>query len=151
MENNLKNLSEHALLLGTSEYLNDPRVVFAVVKFKAKIMSRQSLDTLLLIHFFQKAFLELLLLDRKILNKKLKCSYSIYDILWVIVDPQKLFVKRQQTPKADAHGPSIVPCKAVHSEKLRNFYHTYLQPLLGEKKVLRILSLQIFFSGIRTT
>ena len=42
-------------------------------------------------------------------------------MLWLIVDPQKLFVKRQQTPKAEAHGPSSVPSKAVHSEKLRNF------------------------------
>ena len=54
-------------------------------------------------------------------NEKLKFSYIKYDILWLIVDPQKLFVKRQQTPKAEAHGPSSVPSKAVHSEKLRNF------------------------------
>ena len=54
-------------------------------------------------------------------NKKLRYSYIKYDILWLIVDPQKLFVKRQQTPKPEAHGPSNVPAKAVHSEKSRNF------------------------------
>ena len=47
--------------------------------------------------------------------KSIKKSYHKYDLLWLIVDPQKLFVKIQQTPKAEAHGPSMVPCKAEHS------------------------------------
>ena len=56
-------------------------------------------------------------------NKKLRYSYIKYDILWLIVDPQKLFVNRQQTPNPEAHGPSNVPAKSVHSEKSRNFYN----------------------------
>ena len=53
--------------------------------------------------------------------KSIKKSYHKYDLLWLIVDPQKLFVKIQQTPKPEAHGPSMVPSKAEHSERTQKY------------------------------